>query len=689
MSEQDSMWQMMHSQDQEGGASCGPTAKTFNYVVKKVKPTSGNEHQRQEKMTTIPRQEQHKFQSSDLFFAQQHQAQQPLAGVKGIVAKFEHKDDLQMVHLRAPASALLTQQQQQQQQACIPTAIAGETVAKGDSTLPISPKGVEDFDSGSEFFDNYFESETNPFRGESAEERSTASSGGGWDHEMISSGTPKRSNNARISVLKEIGAEDRLPLPPRTQDPSLQDTVTRLFHGNNTISDPNSQAGPATTSIQSAQSPIYTPSISQPPAPLASTGSRGQSDQTVGITGKISSKMRMYIDDYDETFFRALMYKLMCHPKIAKLDIYRSATSATRTPAEMGLLFQMVRSLPKLRILFLTNLHGESDLPSFEESLFRNTNIRSVQLKLASGSVTPGTLRTLQSMACLTEVILESHHSFDASPLIASETLRRLHISSSGTCSFDNAHIMSMVPLLECNSTLEELDLEPKMSLLAFKFLVHALRVNRSLQVVQVATEATSSQALILQAMSEIATVLTMNSTLRVLHNMNYKKLEVDAPCSRWILRGLEANVTAEHFRLFQEDSSFANRKRNLLKPATANLNRSFADGSMYSSNIKPSSRGTSSSFPSGDSSIQGSESSHNTSATTTIFCSAFDITSFNLAPVKQASQSFFQTAREQSERALSYMALGFATSDTKKPKTKSSNQSKSGGGTRGQQSRR
>jgi hypothetical protein len=301
-------------------------------------------------------------------------------------------------------------------------------------------------------------------------------------------------------------------------------------------------------------------------------------------------------------------------------------------------------------------MHGESDTKYFDEALSKHASVTNITFKLASGDITPNTILTLQSMPRLLEVRLESNQSFDASPLLGSLTLRRLHIGSNSSYSFDNAHIMTMVPLLECSSTLVELDLEPNMSILAFKFLVRALRSNRSIQVLQVATDLTASQALIHQAMSEMATVLTMNSTLRVLNNINYSKLEIEASCSRWILRGLEANVTIEHFQLFREDPSFSNRKRELVKPSAGNFNKRIGDGSMNSSVANPRS-----SSPSAcDSSVPGSEASNTTSATTTIFCSVFD--AMNLDPMAKASKNFLKHARDQGDRALSYVALGFAT---------------------------
>jgi len=613
------MWETVTSHDEDD--SSRPTTGIFKCVVNMMKP----QPQEPSPLSQAPTQQGH----DDSLFFPHHQ---PLAGLRGTNAKVEQNET---PDVSSPPQHTEMHPQEKK------TSDSEDLAVKHESSLPVSPKGVDDFDAGAVFFDDYFSSENNPFR--KAQEISTACSSGGWDTAMIMGDSPRRTNDASPSAPKELGVIDFMS--PRTKDPGLDEPAIRLFDG---ATDP---PDPLTTEVKKVSA--LTPPAALAVFPVDKMTSYIRPNRTIRSIGKISSKMRMYIDDYDAGFFRALMYDLIYQPKITKLDIYRS-TLGPRTSSDMELFFRMVRSLPKLRILSLSNMDGDSDLVYFDEALSRHVSVTNITLKIVSGAFKASTIRTLQSMPCLTEVSLECSQSFNASPLLGSASLRRLHITSNSSHSFNNAHVMAMIPHLEQNSTLVELDLEPNMSILAFKFIARALRVNRSIQVLQVAMDSTSSQALIHQAMSEIATVLTVNSTLRALNNINYSKLQVEGSCSRWILRGLEANVTIEYFRLFLEGPSFTSRKRELIKPSIGSLSKRFGDGSAFSS--ASNARSTSSTS---DCSVPSSDASNVSSATTTIFCSAFD--AINLEPMARVSKSFLNFTKEQSERALSYMALGFS----------------------------
>ena len=617
------MWETVTSHDDEDDSS-RPTTGIFKCVVNMMKP----QPQEPSTRSQAPTQPEH----DDPPFFPHHQ---PLAaGLCGTNAKLEPNETPDVSPPPPQHTELHTQEKKRSD--------SDDSAVKRDSSLTVSPKGVDDFDAGVVFFDDYFSSENNPFR--EAQEESMACSSGGWETAMITGDTPRRSNDASPFAPKELAGIDFMS--PRTKDPGLDETALRLFDG--AIDPPD----PVTMEVKKV--PALTPPAALAEFPVEKMSSSIRPNRTITSIGKVSSKMRMYIDDYDAGFFRALMYDLIYQPKIIKLDIYRS-NLGPRTPSDMELFFRMVRSLPKLRILSLSNMDGDADLVYFDEALSRHASVTNITLKIVSGTFKPSTVRTLQSIPCLTDVSLDCSQSFDASPLLGSTTLRRLHITSNSSHSFDNAHVMAMIPLLEQNSTLVELDLEPNMSILAFKFIARALRVNRSIQVLQVAIDSTSSQALIHQAMSEIATVLTVNSTLRALNNINYSKLQVEGSCSRWILRGLEANVTIEYFRLFLEGPSFTSRKRELIKPSSGSLSKRFGDGSAFSSASNARSMSSTS-----DCSVPSSDASNVSSSTTTIFCSAFD--AINLEPMARVSKSLLNFTKEQSERALSYMALGFST---------------------------
>jgi hypothetical protein len=146
--------------------------------------------------------------------------------------------------------------------------------------------------------------------------------------------------------------------------------------------------------------------------------------------------------------------------------------------------------------------------------------------------------------------------------------------------------------------------------------------------VLQVNIESTASQALINQVMNEIATVLTMNSSLHSLNNVNHESLRPSANSCRRILRALESNVAMEHFHLFCEDSSFTTRKKNILFKSDS--------PSITSRQIDASKK---------------MDSSVDTTATTNVLCSAFE--ALNFEPIVSETRRIFSNAKTKGEQAF------------------------------------
>jgi len=629
----------------------------------------------------------------------------------------------------------------------IPAAAANVQKKKTDTPLTVSPRGVNDFDTGFlAFFEgdddinnDYFSSESNPFRISSSKDSSNDKfiPTKEWeDHPapMMSvqeDVTPKKRNGRKGSVdvisppttasqdpvhlertfaatstttmepMIPFSTKETLAMTATSPTTVVTTVVTDLGDDSDRYDDPPCPlVAPLTTPTTPARTTAMVSSTSSssstvPSSPESSSSSSLRplrSDPLIKVGGRIPAKLRLYIDEYQSDFFQFLLQELLedeAKKNILKLDIHRSNTTTAmdgniRTLKEMEDFFHMVQSLPELKILFLSNLHGgEKDLSALDRTLRGHTSLTSIYLQMASDGIpfSLNTLRTLQSMPRLKEVTLESchHSSFDPSPLFRSTTIRKLHIRSSSMKShrFEDTHIFAIIPLLEANSTLLELDLEPKISILAFKFLIRALRVNQSLQQLRVAIDTTSSQTLIHQAMSEVATVIATNSTLRILKNTEYKNLNVEGPCSRWILRGLEANVKMEHFHLFQETPSFTSRKRELVKPTCNNLSVVRLDGppgSASSANTSFNGRRRnpmvcgSSIVPCSEASctsaVTESDSSHTSTATTTIFCSGM-MDFWTIEPVTGASETVWKNAMGYGERALAYLTSGFTTTTT------------------------
>jgi hypothetical protein len=128
---------------------------------------------------------------------------------------------------------------------------------------------------------------------------------------------------------------------------------------------------------------------------------------------------------------------------------------------------------------------------------------------------------------------------------------------------------MALVQMLETNSTLHELDLEPSMSFIAFKLLAYALRVNTCLQSFRVSIGG-GGGGTVQEAdgcVDEITKVLEQNTTLQTLWNLQYSSLQVSTKCQNKILKALKFNTTMKSFLFFEEDDAdFRAQKLKLIK---------------------------------------------------------------------------------------------------------------------------
>lgn len=480
---------------------------------------------------------------------------------------------------------------------------------KNNETMPQSPKGVDEFDSADpnsftvEPFENFFDDDSNPFR-----------------VHLQAQITPITVSQYSSPVSKEHYSDDLRPTrgPDSLHMDATQPKDVRRSDIPSLLkkTEAPQQIGPSIPSSHDQPRPNYRVSFH------ASTASQ---NNYMHMKGLITPKMRLYIDDYDANFFIKLMDNLMGQPCIVKLDVHRG-TNRKRTTSELSLLFQVVQSLVNLQTLHLTNIQM-IDLDDLHDAIFGHRKLKRIQLRMMAGGIDDTVLRTLNTLPRLAEVSFETTESLDVSVLLRSSTIRKLHLS--GVYTFSNAHVMAMVPHLECNTVLHELDFEPQISFLAFKFLAHTLRINRSIHVLQVNIEPTASHALVNQVMNEIATVLTLNSSLRAINNINHESLQPTMSSCRRILRALETNLTIEHFHLFREDSSFANRKKDVLK-----------------SDCHATSCG-------GYQDTKEADCSVDTTATTHVLCSAFEALDFE--PIVNETRRILATAREKRDKALHF----------------------------------
>ncbi len=524
---------------------------------------------------------------------------------KYVVKKTKRKDALKSNGDSNSMNCESSIEQQQQTSAFLATPRKASLLAddaeytneEGSTVMPQSPKGVDEFDMANSFsmepFEDFFAYENNPFRVATKISSTETSPAEGGCNTHKQRNEVEECFDARLMPPACIEQCDIPALVKKTKAPEVigqaspvQDTHT-----------PNRQ--------KSQDTDMIAPKI------------------CIHLVEIVTPKMRLYIDDYDPTFFSTLLENLMGQSCIVKLDLH-FGTNRKRSSSEMLLLFEMIQSLDHLETLHLSNLVAR-DLENLQRAFFAHQGLKRIRLCMMAGGIDATTLRSLCTIPHLTEISLETTQSLDVSPLLRSTTLRKLNLC--GMCILSNAHIMAMVPILECNTVLHELDLEPQISFLAFKFLAHALRINRSIQVLQVNIESTASRSLENQVMKEIATVLILNSSLRELNNINHDRLQPSTDSCRRIMRSLETNLSIEHFHLFREDSSFANRKKDVLKPDfNAIKYGDFQDS-------------------------KAADCSVDTTATTQILCSAFE--ALNFEPFVNQTRRIFASARSKRDMAL------------------------------------
>lgn len=483
-----------------------------------------------------------------------------------------------------------------------------------DDVSPPSPKGVEDFDFASSFgvepFEDFFADERNPFRVHVSTQTVSSETSKGIIRTEPEPCQVNDTNDTPGTPLEHAIVDHALPQSLSRAAPACEvPTLLRKTQAPEEIG----RILPSHDTFHAQNQPMNTAAVTP-------------DTRYIHIQEIVTPKMRLYVDDYDASFFCILMQNLLGKSCIVKLDIHRG-TDRKRTDSEMALLFQVIQSLANLHTLHLSNVESQ-DLTSFHEAIFGHRKLKHIRLRIMSGGIDATVLRTLNTLPRLAEVSLETNESFDISLLLRSTTVRKLHIG--GLHAISNAHVMAMVPQLECNTVLQELDIEPQMSFLGFKFLAHSLRINRSVHILQVNIESTASRALVSQVMNEIATVLTMNSSLRSINNINHECLRPSANSSRRILRALESNMAMEHFHLFYEDSSFTTRKKNILSTVKSEC---------------PSKTSRQVDAP------KTTDCSVDTTATTNVFCSAFE--SLNFDPIVNETRRIFDNAKTKGGQAL------------------------------------
>ena len=275
-----------------------------------------------------------------------------------------------------------------------------------------------------------------------------------------------------------------------------------------------------------------------------------------GINLRKERRAKIYLDNCEPSVFRSLASNLSENSRLTDLEVVRSEgqVETKRSPEELIWFFDVIQSRPKLRKVSLRNFTGD-DMAIVSEFLYYHPTLLSISIHLLVGAVDQSTTEAIASIENLLEVELEMQESFSLTPLLESKTLQVLRVISQ-EFKFKNHHILSMASMLQFNTSLTTLDIEPRMSTLALKTLMISLQLNRTIEKVHFSYRTKDVQDGD-ESLLEIIHALQANSTLRVIWNYNYENVEVSYKYLDRLLTTLERNKNMEQFRFFDEDPEF------------------------------------------------------------------------------------------------------------------------------------
>jgi hypothetical protein len=97
------------------------------------------------------------------------------------------------------------------------------------------------------------------------------------------------------------------------------------------------------------------------------------------------SKLKLHIDDYNETTFIKIIEELHSNDRVTKLHICRSwvgEKGRTRSPKDLALLFEAIHTIPKLELLRLSNFEAY-DLEDLYDAIDANPTLMTFRLRLS------------------------------------------------------------------------------------------------------------------------------------------------------------------------------------------------------------------------------------------------------------------------------------------------------------------
>ncbi|KAG7338179.1 hypothetical protein IV203_026044 [Nitzschia inconspicua] len=293
---------------------------------------------------------------------------------------------------------------------------------------------------------------------------------------------------------------------------------------------------------------------------------QGQSD-VLAMQDDSTAKVVLYIDHYGPSTFFRLMKELKNNDRVKELHIFRSwdnEIKRTRNKADICILFDAIRTLPKLGHLALSNFLPH-ELDTVTEAQWHNTHLCSLRIHVCKGALSKGLLKTLSGIPQLCNLALEVCQSSPFHYILENKRLKTLSLEGTDYI-WKHEHIMELVYVLRKTFTLKRLLLEPPMNAKTFKFLAYGLIANTGVEDLKVHVLPGHSPVETNEALQEFSRTLVVNTTLKSAWNTNYDALKVNEQVSKKLLDAFAKNDAIQKFLMFDEEPAFHCAKETLLK---------------------------------------------------------------------------------------------------------------------------
>ncbi|KAG7338181.1 hypothetical protein IV203_026046 [Nitzschia inconspicua] len=283
-----------------------------------------------------------------------------------------------------------------------------------------------------------------------------------------------------------------------------------------------------------------------------------------------AEELVFYVDEYPHDKFLLLLDLLRSNKVIQKLDIVRNGLhegEQTRRSSDLDHLFHVLHILSgSLMELNLQNLRIQ-DLASVSLGLYDHHSIEHLQLTMESGTLDEDTVKAISSMPRLLSLELEVRESFPVWCLLESKSLTILSVVSNHFV-LDSSDVLAMADILESNTTLQVLVLEPRMPPWCLVTLITSLRCcsDSSLETFQFSCRTKDEKDGDACMVELIKLILRRQSKLRVIWNHWFESFLVSEEVKDRVMSALYVCNKLQQFHVFMESKEYGAIKCHVLE---------------------------------------------------------------------------------------------------------------------------